>query len=135
MDRQAQVTKSSIFSTQIQKNYSNHGHLHDQCAICRFQRRENCTHPDAALAACGGSTFRKADISALSPAGAPGIFYLPILLAVVTAVADSKHPMIEICSASTRRQNSSRVMLKHLLVCFDSDGDRLLRHGCFQSAF
>jgi hypothetical protein len=42
--------------------------------------------------------------------------------------------MIELLSASFIGQDAGLVVLEDLLIAFDRDGDRLLRHGGLESA-
>lgn len=63
------------------------------------------------------------DVSAVSPAGAPGVLENEVLNAILFPVTHDKHAVIKFGSAIGRIEDSSTVSLEHKTVCFNHHGD------------
>merc|ERR1719515_232495 len=100
----------------------------------RFDCRENRPLPDAAFAARFGGAPLDADVALLSEGGAPGVFDLPIFLAVVGAVANNENAVVQVLSASLVREHTLGVVLEYLLVSLDGHRDGLLSDGGLECA-
>ena len=82
-------------------------------------------HGDAALAGGVGDTTREADVAGVAPEVAPTVLHDPVVGAVVTAIADHQHSVVQRCAAG-RVEDSARIQLELALVRLDGDADRLV---------
>jgi len=63
-----------------------------------------------------------ADVTSLTPRGAPGVLDLPVVLAGVSAVANDEDSVVEVLAASAR-EDTTLVHLESSLISLDGDGD------------
>jgi hypothetical protein len=100
-----------------------------------LDRREGCTLANAALSTCFSVTLLDADVAILAEASAPTILHLPKLHAIINAITDGKHAMVQILSARVIGEHTTCVVLEDRLVRLDGNGDGLLRDSGFQCHF
>ena len=70
------------------------------------------------------------DVALITPPGVPRVLDQPVLLAVLSAVADSKHCVVEI-SAAAAAKDTGTVSLEGTLVGLNDDREGLLSKGSF----
>mmetsp|Transcript_23004 Transcript_23004/g.58609 ORF Transcript_23004/g.58609 Transcript_23004/m.58609 type:complete len:383 (-) Transcript_23004:332-1480(-) len=85
---------------------------------------------DATLTVTGDAPL-DAQVALLSPGGPPGVLHLPILNAVVDAVTDHEHTVVQLGAAPVL-DDTALVELEDGLVRLDGDRHRLLRNGLHQ---
>merc|ERR1719311_1866362 len=82
--------------------------------------RRDAAHVAAAL---------HADVAGFSPAAAPRVLHLPVVLATVGAESDDEDAVVEAGAARARVEHAVLVELEDRPVRLNGHRDRLLRHG------
>ena len=69
------------------------------------------------------------DIALVAPGGVPGILDEPIVHAVLTAVSNDEHGVVDDVAAGARAYDTGRVIPEDVLVSLDADSNRLLNES------
>ena len=66
----------------------------------------------------------KLDKALVAPSGVPAVLYEPVVLTVLTAISDSKHGVVKVCTAALS-QHTAAICLEDFLISLDCDSKRL----------
>jgi len=108
-------------------------HLHNNLRGW-LHRRVRSHLPDAALSISCTLSPCDADVALVSPGIAPRVLYLPVFCGSIrqhpdlNTVSDNEHAVVEFLASSIISEDATLVVLKHWLVCFNSNGDWLPSH-------
>lgn len=92
---------------------------------CEVQGAEADLHGNAALSGGVGDAAREADVAGVAPEVAPAVLHDPVVAAVVRAVADHQHAVVQ-CGAAGRIEDAPRIQLELTLIRLDGHANRLV---------
>ena len=76
-------------------------------------------------AGTGVTVLLELDVALVTPGSVPGVLDEPVVHAILVAVADDEHSVVEVGAAFARGDDTGRVLLEYGLASLNADGNGL----------
>jgi len=97
----------------------------EECEVCRSVRGDSLRHL-LNTADTRAADDRQLDVSVVTPAGAPGVLYKPVVAGRgVSAPTNREHSVVKVRATGCGVEDTRLVALEDFLVGFNRDGERL----------